>query len=169
METSLRPLMPGLQRGSDTIVAQDPMTGVDVFALWKLSVVKAIYGFAQAGAKANLESFSSPAAVTRRLGVAAVLPGSEIEYEDLVSLEQAGLLVVEVPPELESKEPSELEQYLRAQLGDVRATFDNPGAPAALSTDPSPDDYGPVQPPFDPTTEKQYLELLNARDTDEAW
>lgn len=142
---------------------EDAMSDIDVFALWQLSPSRAIESFA-----ANAPRIAEDAAP--RLGVAVVEAGHVLEYTDLVELERAGLLVIEVPSALKGHDLQELRGYVGSQLAGVRPASAGAAGSAAASGDPDAHAYGPLHSPFDAQGERHYLDILNdPRAADELW
>lgn len=130
--------------------------GLFVYPLWKGGVADALQQFG-----------SVQANVLRKLAVAAVLPEQSLDLNEMDALEEAGLLVVEVPQAARNYQLEQLAAYVEEQIDGpesittVRAVAQPLGAPSSEAATPS------VDQPLSEDEETALLQSINDPDADE--
>lgn len=127
--------------------------GLAVYPLWKGGVADALQSFV------NIRTH-----LTRKLGVAAVLPDQPLELNEMDALEEAGLLVVQVPHSIQDCHAEDVAAFVEKQIDAVDSlTLSSEAQPVRQDTNASVV-YGQELSTED---EHALLESINDPDADE--
>lgn len=134
--------------------------GLAVYPLWMGGVADALTAFKDCKAK-----------LTRALAVAAVLPDQTLELADMDALEEAGLLIVEVPQRVKSLDGLQLAKFVEDQIDGADAAEyvvqDVSRVPSQVSSKAPVETIDAIAHPSDDQEEVALLRSLNDPDADD--